>query len=354
MTMAVRVAAACGLLASVVVGWLWVSSEPAGEPADTLHGTAQDRSRVQRPPVGIDTLDTSPSGNTRSPFAVTAETSGTEASTESETQRPESALVARIRPVIEVLAAIDVTQLGRTAIDDTDFDALVLRLRADPALLQRLIDEFRQEQDTERLDLLMRLLGNAGGSEVALLASELVYSGNEQARQLGLQMLQRARPGSAEVQQIASSLLTTEVEPRVLVDTLTTLARPGTVDSENRTLLADQVALMASHPDAGVRGVSLDILSRLSTDGRDTPVLLAGLADSDARVRESAAYALVDHENGTRLVSDTLLQLARNTQEPKATRSAALMALRSLSLPDEQQAELPLLQRQLNTVQRVP
>jgi len=195
------------------------------------------------------------------------------------------------RPAADTVEAaqqtpVDVSQLARTASSDEDFDALVGRLRADPALLRQLIDEFRQEQDPQRRDRLMKLLGYAGGADVTLLASELVYSGDEQSRELGLQMLQRAQPGSAEVQQIASELLATEIEPDVL------------------------------------------------------------------RVRESAAYALVEHENDTALVRSSLLQLANRQDEPKATRNAALLALRSLTLTQEERDALVAIEQQLNTVVR--
>ena len=337
-----RVAAASGVFAVSVVAWLWLSME-SGDPTDT-----PDRSDK----AVSSALNTVTSG---SPFALVPDSADTAdvdtaamgVTPEADSQRPAADTVEAAQQT-----PVDVSQLARTASSDEDFDALVGRLRADPALLRQLIDEFRQEQDPQRRDRLMKLLGYAGGADVTLLASELVYSGDEQSRELGLQMLQRAQPGSAEVQQIASELLATEIEPDVLVDTLTILARPGTANTENRTLVADQVALMTSHADAAVRGISLDILSRLSTDGRDTPVLLGALTDSNARVRESAAYALVEHENDTALVRSSLLQLANRQDEPKATRNAALLALRSLTLTQEERDALVAIEQQLNTVVR--
>lgn len=348
MPRSLQVATASGLCAVAVVTWLWLSYDPDGRSLDTsLLGEGQ--------------LQTGEAGSpepSASPFALSTDTSVSgevavvAASPDQSQSLPDDRLHESVLPAS--LPLIDVSQLARTAISDEDFDAIVAQLRADPALLQSLIDEFRQEQDLDRRQLLMKLLGHAGGEDVTLLASELVYSGNEQSRQLGLQMLQRAQPGSAEVQQIASELLATEIEPRTLVSTLATLARPGTVDTDNRTLVADQVAVMAAHPDAGVRGVSLDILSRLSTDGRDTPVLLAGLADSSERVREAAAYALVDHEDDSVAVRSSLWQLLRNTDEVGPTRSAAIMALSSLTLSEEERNELKAIERQINTIRRQP
>ncbi len=68
---------------------------------------------------------------------------------------------------------------------DTDYESLVARLESDPGLLQQLIDEFRQEQDPERLALLARLIGEAGGPAVTQIASELIFSGDEASRELG-------------------------------------------------------------------------------------------------------------------------------------------------------------------------
>jgi hypothetical protein len=249
-------------------------------------------------------------------------------------------------------AAIDVTQIGREPLGDDDFESLVARLQSDPLLLQQMIDEFRQEQDPVRRALLARLLGDAGGPGVTMVASELIYSGSDEARALGLDLLQRVQPGNAEAREIASGLLATEVEPGVLVDTLTSLAQPGVVDAGSRAFLTDQVALLASHEDARVRGISLDILSRWSTDGRDTPLLLNGLVDNEARVRESAAYALVNHEDDSQPVIDSLWRVAQDDSEAEPTRRAAILALRSLTLSEAQRSELAATERQLDTVRR--
>lgn len=341
--MSLRVAAASGVLVLTVVTWQWLSTDwDEGRSVSQTHGDAGQARTAET------VLEDSPFALASDPRgSIEPEVAANQPAKESDRSQEETVAL-----VSETAAAIDVSQIGRSPINDADFDALVAHLRADPDLLRRLIDEFRQEQDAGRSQQLMKLLGYAGGAEVTLLAGELIYSGNAQSRQLGLQMLQRAQPGSADVQQIAGELLATEVAPEVLVDTLAMLARPGAVASEQRSLVADQVAVMASHPDAGVRGVSLDILSRLSTDGRDTGVLLAGLTDSDPRVRESAAYALVGHEERSTAVTNPLWQLARDTQESRSVRSAAIMALNSLALPDDQSRELKAIERELNTVKR--
>ncbi len=331
------VAAASGLAAIAVTVWLWYSP---------------GSSRLAAPAVsGADVVSTS-SGNgvvaNGSPFAVepAAPTS------QSTVARPLAADHTADLALDPELPFLDVSQLARAPMSDADYESLVARLQSDPALLQQLIDEFRQEQAPERLALLARLLGETGGAAVTQIASELIFSGDEASRELGLQLLRQVQPGNAQARDMASSLLATEVEPRVLVSTLTALASPGTVDEDSRALLSDQVALLASHADAGVRGVSLDILSRWSTDGRDTPVLINGLLDPEPRVRESAAYALVGHEDDNGAIVESLFSVLRNPDEHRATRNATVLALRSFSLNDAQRDELQGLERDLNTVRR--
>ncbi|NND92483.1 MAG: hypothetical protein HKN42_16610, partial [Granulosicoccus sp.] len=109
---------------------------------------------------------------------------------------------------------------------------------------------------------------------------------------------------------------------------------------------------LTSHEDAAVRSISLSILSRWSTDGRDTPVLLDALQDTEQGVRQSAAYALVGHEVVNQSVIDSLWAVAVDDGDTKATRSAAVLALRGMQLSDAQRRDLAAVQRELATVAR--
>lgn len=330
-------AAASGVAAIAVTAWLWYSPESG---------------RLSGPEVSSTDANGADSGNgalpDSSPFAVKPELSTNQA----RVARPAAPDTVVARAPDPSLPDLDVTQLARGPLSDEDYESLVARLQSDPALLQQLIDEFRQEQDPKRRVLLARLLGEAGGDAITQIASELIFSGDKDSRELGLQLLRQVQPGNSQARDMASSLLATEVEPGVLVSTLTALASPGTVDEGSRALLSDQVALLASHADAGVRGVSLDVLSRWSTDGRDTPVLINGLLDPESRVRESAAYALVGHEDDNSAIVEALFTVLRNAEEQRATRKAVVLALRSFSLNDTQGNELQSLERELNTVRR--
>ncbi|MBX2879481.1 MAG: HEAT repeat domain-containing protein [Granulosicoccus sp.] len=248
---------------------------------------------------------------------------------------------------------VDVTTLGRAPIQSEDeLQALLARLRSDPALLSQLIDELRQETDPERLKLLAQIVGEVGGEQVALVASELIFSGDETSRALGLDLLQKIQPGNPEAREIVSGMLTTEVEPAVLVDTLTTLAVPGDVDDQSRAYLADQVAWLSDHQDASVRSVSLDILSRWTRDDQYTHVLLGGLDDQSDIVRRSAAYALAEHEDKNPQVIDRLILSATDHSETERVRRAALLALSRMPLTDQQRQSIKQTERELNTRER--
>jgi len=249
-------------------------------------------------------------------------------------------------------ATIDVTTLGWSPVSDEAFEQLVARLRNDPALLQQLVDEFRQETDPERRMQLLNLLGEAGGSAVTLAASELIYSGNPESRRQGLELLQMVQPDNAEARNIASSLLTTEVEPGVLVSTLTTLANPADVDDESREFLSEQIAILATHDDASVRSISLDILSRWSTSGQFTSVLVNGLSDSADVVRESAAYSLVGRQDAGESVMAALYAVAIDPSENRRARRGSILALRGMPITFSQREALVRAERELDTEKR--
>lgn len=238
------------------------------------------------------------------------------------------------------------------SLSEDELGLLVARLKNDPALLAQLMDEFRQELDPDRKKRLAMVLGEVGGEQVTLLASELIFSGDSDARSLGMDLLQDIQPGNAQARNIASNMLATEVDPDTLVDAMTALASPGEVDASSRAYLSDQLALLATHEDESVRSISLDILSRWSDDGRYTDVLVSGLNDSSEYVRASAAYALVSHEDQSPDVVDRLFSTLRASVETAHVKRAVILALRSMPLTAAQDSELVSLERRLNTVVR--
>jgi len=234
-------------------------------------------------------------------------------------------------------------------LSDADLASLVARLKADPVLFLQLVDEFRQETDPARKKQLASVLGEVGGEQVTLLASELIFSGDSAARTLGMDLLQDVQPGNAQARDIVSGMLATEVDADVLVESLTALSLPGDVDSDSRAYLSDQIAWLTTHTDDGVRSISLDLLSRWSEDGRYTNTLLSGLDDDSEYVRTSAAYALAGHEDSSQAVIEGLLRSLRNASETTRVKRAAIQALRSMPLSPDQRLEVDALERVLNT-----
>lgn len=274
-----------------------------------------------------------------SPFDAVDEPSEPPAPTPDGAVAPDARAPAEAPRAVEP-EPVDVASLGRTPIGDDDFERLAERLSDDPALLQALIDEVRSETDPERLDRLLRLLGDVDDPAVAALASELVYSGDPALSPLGLDLLKRVRPGDPDVHAVVSGLLSTETEARVLVPTLTALARPGNTARAERASLANQVALLTDHPDPAVRRTSVNILSRWSDDATHTPRLVAGLTDEDPTVRRAAAFAFVGHPDQSDGVRRELFSVAEDADNDEGTRRGALLALRRMDLGDEERARV--------------
>jgi hypothetical protein len=344
-----------GVCALTGVVWFW----QAGPNGPINEVDPSDGSRTAA--FGDSSATDSTSGNTSkvSPFAV--KDSSTATSKSSVVSDTLVSLVNDASPLAATLGSeagrlfaqsIDVTNLGRSGISDADFLQLADALRSDSDLLQQLIDEFRQESDTTRKAVLARLLGEVGGDSVTLTASELIYSGDAASRRIGLDLLQQIQPGNAAARGIASTLLATEIEPTIIIDTLTTLARPGAVDDSSRQYLSDQVAFFADHEDAAVRSVSLNILSRWSKDGQYTEVLRNGLLDVEPVVRESAAYSLVGHDNVSQALIDSLFSLAVDSTENERARRGAILALKGMPIDDTIRQQVNAAELELDTVRR--
>ncbi len=252
----------------------------------------------------------------------------------------------------EVWPEVDIYNLGRSGISDADFKSLTERLNADPEFLQAIINEFRLETDTARLRRLAQLLGDVNVPEVTALASELIFSGDPATRKVGLELLKYIQPGNSEAQALVSGLLATEYEADVLVDTLTALAVPGTVDDETRVGMSEQVALLAAHPDASVRRSSIDILSRWTNDPAHTPIIVNGLQDEDRFVRQTSAYALVGHEDQSYEVIQSLMAVAADTNEVERVRRGSILALKGMAIDDATRQRVAAIELQLNTRQQ--
>lgn len=255
-------------------------------------------------------------------------------------------------PVLEPppdLPFIDVSTVARESLSDDDFEALVARLRRDPALLSALIDEARSETDAARLNRLLRVLGEVDDPAVVALATEFVYSGDADLRTLGLDLMKRVRPGDPDVLASVSGILSTEVDGDVLVPALTALARPGNTDLGTRASLASQVAILTTHVDPAVRSTSITILSRWSNDATYTPQLISALDDREPVVRRAAAFAFVGRTDASPVVRQRLMQVASDTGGANAPRRGAILALKGMPLSDAEREEVLAIERQMDT-----
>ncbi|NND90034.1 MAG: hypothetical protein HKN42_04160, partial [Granulosicoccus sp.] len=146
------------VVAVLLAGWLWYSPEstrrggdvsPAGgrEPADSkgLTGEGNDSSPFA---LASGAAAADASGSTVASGSGPGGTSGDTASGPG--TNPDSPPAVSLLPV-------DITRIARAPLSDEEHEYLVQRLRDDPALLQQLIDEFRQEPDQARRDRLLQL-----------------------------------------------------------------------------------------------------------------------------------------------------------------------------------------------------
>lgn len=251
--------------------------------------------------------------------------------------------------VVPLEGPVDVTALGRGPLEDDALEALVARLAVDPELLGALVDEFRSEGDPARLERLSRILGELGAPEATTLAAELVFSGDETSRAIGLDLLRQVQPESAEARDIAASLLATETDGDALLPTLQVLAKEAVdVDAETRGALSAQMALLTGHGDARVRRRSLDMLARWSDDPAHLPVLLDGLADPEAKVRETAAYAFVGRDDPDGSVVPELFAVIENDAETERARRGAILALKGMDLDERARARVREIERALD------
>ncbi len=331
---------------AIILGARFLSS-----PSDKEGSNATNAKADNREVVATENSSTTSPFSTKESVADAGNTLQGNAASSTHTDSQQNTVVASNVTSTEatVWPEVDVYNLGRSGISDVDFKILAERLNADPDFLQAVINEFRLETDTARLRRLAQLLGDVDAPEVTALASELIFSGDPASRKVGLGLLKYIQPGNSEAQALVSGLLATEYEADVLVDTLTALAVPGTVDDDTRVGMSEQVALLAAHPDASVRRSSIDILSRWTNDPAHTPIIVNGLQDEDRLVRQTSAYALVGHEDQSYEVIQSLMAVAANPDEVKRVRRGSILALKGMAIDDATRQRVAAIELQLNT-----
>lgn len=304
----------------------------AGVPAERRSTEADTRSEATASPFDVD-IEVVVSAENASPTADDAPTAPLTART--------SDADASSAPVSSDASAADVPidRLGRDSMSDEFQAELGAALRGDPAKLLALIDSLRADGDAERIRRLSIVLGELGAPAVDALVEELAYSSDPALVVAALDLMKRSGVDGARARAVVSTLLGNSSAPEVLVPALSAIARPGGASDAERQDMAGQIVLLTNHDSASVRRASVDLLSRWTSDGSDTPVLVSALRDEDASVRRSAAYSLVGHEHNTEDVLAGLLRTIEDPAEDKRVRLAAILAVQRNPGTDETQRQ---------------
>ncbi len=237
--------------------------------------------------------------------------------------------------------ALEVT-VGRAGWSDSELRDLVGQLRANPELFDRMLAEFEQAGDPDRLRRLAMLLGRAGGEGLTQVATRMAYSDDRNARHAGLDVLGRVQASDPAARAVVVDLLAAETDDELLVDTLNALAVPPRTAPTNADdgALVPQVLALTGHLSASVRGSTIAILSRWADDATLTPVLEQGLLDEDSRVRGASVFAVANGPPVSATMRQNLFAIAENPDESREVRSGALLSLQTDQLDEPERQRL--------------
>lgn len=247
---------------------------------------------------------------------------------------------------------LDLFLIGSEDISDADLEALIDRLNNDPDSLTGLINELRMEGDPERVKRLLFVVGATKNKAVLPAAEELLYSGDNGLRDKGLELLGRIAPVDPQAMFVASNLLVSETEPRVLMAAINVIAQPGAASTEDRESVVPQITALMAHESASVRGFSLTTASRLSNNADLAPILYDGLYDTHSSVRNSAISALSNFPYRSLQANQKLLDMARDESEVLDIRQSAIKALLKSPPDDLSQEELDAISLQIRKEKR--
>jgi len=247
----------------------------------------------------------------------------------------------------EEALALEAYELGVVSLSDEQILDFTLRLKTDKAFLQAVADEFRAETDPARLKRLSFLLGEAQDPALTSIAGDMVYSGNRESELAGLDLLRRLQPIDPAARDVVFTILSTEVDPEVMVGALNVLAMPGQATESERQSIVDSVVPLTQSDSAVVRQRSVSMISKWASGDTATDVLLAGLNDPDESVRKTAAYATLNLSETSPAIVEALFSVLENQDELPRARKGAANSLRSKSLSESDQQRLKIADRQM-------
>lgn len=245
------------------------------------------------------------------------------------------------------LSDADLAALGTEPFANGEFELLTALLREQPELLQRVLDEFRANTDPYRARYLAELLGQFDDAAVIATAEQMVYSGDVASASAALKLLGRQQRHSAQAREVIGQVLEAETNELVLVPALNAISVASRATAEQRQSVVGRLLPLAEHTDPQVRSHSYALLGVWNRDRDLNEVLLQGVNDQDARVRESAIISLGKSGQRNESVKSELFSRVENTQEDKFVRIAAVTALRKFPLSADETQRIQSLTREL-------
>lgn len=246
------------------------------------------------------------------------------------------------------LSQDELTEIGTAAYSDGEFELLKQLIREQPIVLQQLLEEFRANTDPDRAGRLAELLGQFDDQSITDIGAEMAFSGELMSQKAGLELLGRQQSRSPAARAAVTQLLEVESNAEVLVPALNAIAKSSRVDVGEQQHILDQLSHLSAHDDPKVRSHSIALIKSWSRDVNMNAVLLQGLQDTNVRVRESAAFALVRTQYPTEDVKLSLLSRLEDLDEKKSIREAAFNALRRMKLTYDEQTRLDAALKLLN------
>ncbi len=248
------------------------------------------------------------------------------------------------------LGGIPVAELGiANWQSDAQFDALIAELDANPALLDAVLEQYRNTTDPGQLARLTQLLSRFDSSVVAAVAEDIARTGSTENRLAAINLLREVQSSNPGVRDTLLDIIEDEADSKVLTRALGAFGSQSTATSAQRQQLLGRATELVSHQDALVRSRSYTALAGWADSSNFTPQILEGLSDPDSRVRRDLTYSLINYQYVDGQVKRALMGVASNDAEIQRTRRGALQALSRISLTDDERAQLREVLAQVNS-----
>lgn len=236
------------------------------------------------------------------------------------------------------LAGIKYWEVGHAAPSDEEFYRLAALLRNDPEFFAQIAQEFQSETDPVRLERLAFLLGEAGGTALTDIASQMVFSGNIESEKAALSLLSRTQEKDPAARDLILQVMSSRHDQSVLIAALNAMAQETTdISDDEKQNIANHISPLTQHSDPSVRRHSYTMLFRWASDlDHLRPQLMAGLRDPDPRVRRSTAFGFMDYPQMDQVTKLELFSMLNNSDETTRNRKVAASTLRKFPLATDE------------------